>query len=81
MNQYLVRRRAAAYLAEKGIPTTAQALADQASRGKGPHYSLVRNRAVYTAEDLDSWLAEQIARPVNRRSQQRAASETAETGT
>ena len=71
MNHYLIRRRAAEYLGEKGIPTTAQALADQASRGAGPHYSIVRGRAVYTAEDLDRWLAEQIARPVIRRSQQR----------
>jgi hypothetical protein len=71
MNQYLLRRRAAEYLGERGIPTTAQALADQASRGAGPRYAIVRGRAVYTAEDLDSWLAEQIARPVIRRSQQR----------
>jgi hypothetical protein len=70
-HQYLLRKRAAEYLGERGIPTTAQALADQASRGAGPKYSIVRGRAVYTAEDLDSWLAAQIARPVIRRSRQR----------
>lgn len=72
MQQYLLRRRAAEYLGDRGIPTTAQALADQASRGAGPKYSIVRGRAVYTAEDLDSWLAAQIARPVTRRSQRAA---------
>ena len=69
--QYLLRRRAAEYLSERGIPTGAQALADLASRGIGPHYAIVRGRAVYTAEDLDRWLAEQIARPVIRRSRHR----------
>ena len=71
MDKYLLRRAAAEYLGERGIPTAAQALADLASRGTGPRYAIVRGRAVYTAEDLDSWLAEQIARPVIRRSQQR----------
>jgi hypothetical protein len=77
MNQYLIRRRAAEYLGERGIPTTRQSLADQACRGIGPRYAIVRGRAVYTAADLDSWLAEQIARPVIRRSQQRSTQEAA----
>jgi hypothetical protein len=69
--KYLSRSHSAQYLTNQGIKTTPQALADEASRGTGPRYAIVRGRAVYTAEDLDIWLAEQLARPVIRRSQQR----------
>jgi len=69
--KYLSRLHSAQYLTDQGIDTTPQALADEASRGTGPRYAIVRNRAVYTAEDLDKWIAEQIARPVIRRSRQR----------
>jgi hypothetical protein len=61
------REIAAEYLSSKGIPTTAQGLADKASRGLGPRYAIVNGRAVYTQEWLDAWVAEQAARPVVRR--------------
>ena len=65
--KYLTRQRAAEHLTAKGISTTAQALADQASDGKGPAYGIVRGRALYTESDLDAWIAEQLARPVLRK--------------
>ena len=68
--EYLTRQRASEYLTDKGLPTTAQGLADQASDGKGPKYGLVRGRALYVQADLDAWLAAQISRPVLRRRHQ-----------
>jgi hypothetical protein len=67
MPHYRTRRLAAEYLSAQGVSTTEQGLADHASRGKGPKYGIVNGRAVYTDADLDSWIAEQLARPVTRR--------------
>jgi len=74
---YLTRQAAAELLTVRGLPTTPQALADAASDGTGPRYGLVRGRALYTAADLDSWLATQLARPIIRRRQQTAPSAAA----
>jgi hypothetical protein len=65
--QYLTRPRAAEHLTSCGAETTAQGLADRASKGTGPRYSIINGRALYTKADLDTWLAEQAARPVVRR--------------
>ncbi len=62
------RSSAATYLNdEKGVPTTAVGLANLASRGRGPNYSIVNGRALYTEADLDAWIAEQSARPLLKR--------------
>jgi len=63
----LTRPRAAAYLTEQGIETTAQGLADRACDGTGPAYTIINGRACYTPENLDRWIAEQAARPLTRR--------------
>jgi len=66
--QYKSRTDAADYLTNtKGVKTTAQGLADKASRGEGPAYTIINGRALYTEEALDQWVAEQAARPVVRR--------------
>lgn len=66
--RYLTRATAADYLTdEKGVKTTTQTLADKASAGAGPRYSIINGRALYTEADLDAWVAEQAARPVQRR--------------
>lgn len=71
--RYRTRLAAAEYLTGSGLETTAQGLADHASRGKGPKYGIVNGRAVYTDVDLDAWIAEQLARPVVRRKERAAA--------
>ncbi len=35
---------------------TPRALAQLASEGGGPRYSLIRRRAVYHPQDLDAWI-------------------------
>ena len=66
--RYNDRKSAAQYLRElRGIPMTPQRLADLASDKAGPRYVIINGRALYTVEDLDSWVAEQAARPVVRR--------------
>ena len=77
MTNYLDRARAADYLAERGITTSQQGLADRASRGIGPRYAIINGRAVYTQADLDAWIAEQVARPVIRRGRRATAAGTA----
>lgn len=67
------REEAAAYLNEQGALIKGDGLKDHASRGTGPAYSIVNGRAVYTEAALDAWIAEQMARPVRRRSPQAAA--------
>lgn len=62
MLDYLTRSRAAEHLTARGIPTTAQALADLAHRRTGPRYAIVRGRAVYRTADLDQWLAQHFER-------------------
>lgn len=57
MVQFLTRDRAAAHLTARGIDTTSQALADLAHRGNGPRYAIIRGRAVYRLDDLDTWLS------------------------
>jgi len=74
---FLTRRLAAEHVTSQGVKTTEQGLADKASRGGGPKYSIINGRAVYTKTDLDAWIAEQAARPVVRRSKRRRAGEAA----
>lgn len=48
---YLITEEAAIYLRKK--PSTLEAWR---SEGKGPAYSLIGNRAVYTVDDLDAYV-------------------------
>jgi hypothetical protein len=75
--QYLIRQLAADYLTKNGVKTTAQGLADRASDGTGPAYSIINGRACYTASALDAWLEAQAARPVLRRRERQGADEAA----
>jgi hypothetical protein len=70
---YFIRARAAAYLTQLGIPSTAQGLADMASDGRGPTYGLLNGRAVYTVENLNTWVSSELARPVVRYRERRTA--------
>lgn len=61
--ELLTRPLAAQYItARTTIPTTSQALADLHRRGRGPAFSILRGRAVYTAQNLDAWIAGELAR-------------------
>jgi hypothetical protein len=75
--KYLTRQRAAEYLTEKGIPTTEQSLADRARSEGGPRYGLIGYRALYTAADLDAWVAERLARPTLRQRRKAARGQDA----
>lgn len=68
--QVFTRPRAAALITERGLDMSAQALADLASDGKGPAYSIINGRACYTEASIDAWLSAEAARPVTRRRHQ-----------
>jgi hypothetical protein len=65
--KYLTREVAAAFITAQGIATTERALSDLAYRGRGPKFSHVRGRAVYTQEGLMAWIEAEMSRPVQRR--------------
>jgi hypothetical protein len=57
-----LRKEAAEYLTERsGVLFTETGLCARATAGKGPHYSIINGRAVYTQEALDEWLDAQLA--------------------
>lgn len=57
-----------------GVPIGDGGLKDLANRGRGPKYSIINGRALYTDDDIDAWVAEQSARPPQKRPRlQRAA--------
>jgi hypothetical protein len=56
------RPGAARYLTEKtGLRFTQEGLAALATRSAGPVFSLLAGRAVYETQDLDEWVARQLA--------------------
>lgn len=61
------------YVRANGVPIGDGGLKDLAHRGRGPRYSIINGRAVYTPADLDAWIAEQAARPVSTRASGDAA--------
>jgi len=71
--QVFIRSRAADLITKRGLDMTAQGLADLASNGKGPAYSIINGRACYTEASIDAWLSAEAARPVTRRRQTQAA--------
>lgn len=63
----LLRPAATEYLNEvEGVQVAPAGLACMASDGKGPKYSIVNGRAVYTREDLSAWVREQASLPTLR---------------
>lgn len=60
-SKYLTRAEASAYIATFGISVSPKTLAKYACLGGGPAYRLFGMRALYTAEDIDTWLAEKIS--------------------
>lgn len=74
---FKTRPLAAKYLSDRGIATSAQALADMASQDKGPPYSIIRGRALYRDSDLDTWIQQQADRPVIRRTRGRLVDDAA----
>jgi hypothetical protein len=78
MSSYLDRKAATGFVRKLGIPTGDTALANLASDGKGPKYSIINGRALYKREDLLAWIDEQASAPPRARrsnidSQQTAA--------
>lgn len=63
MTQYLIRRVAAKYLTDKGLPTAASTLQKQATTGGGPRYRIFGRNAVYTPEDLDAHAEAKLSAP------------------
>lgn len=61
--RFLDRAEASAYLAEKGLPRSPKTLQKDATVGGGPVYRRYGNKAVYTVEDLDSWVQEKLSPP------------------
>ena len=63
MADYLDRRDAAKYLTDRGLRYTHNTLQKLATVGGGPAYQLFGCRAVYTAAELDAWVAQKLTAP------------------
>jgi hypothetical protein len=57
---YMTRSEAAQYATERGIPLTKGALNVFATRGGGPVYRRFGRHTLYTADDLDTWIARKM---------------------
>lgn len=63
MKKFRNRDSAREYLAEThGLEIGNTALANKASDGTGPKYTVINGRALYMDSDLDAWVAEQAKR-------------------
>jgi hypothetical protein len=62
--RYLSRREAAEYVTERGLQYSANTLQKLASLGGGPVYRRWGNRAVYTPDDLDTWIESKLSAPL-----------------
>jgi hypothetical protein len=69
---YLSRRKARTYVQKHGIPIGRTGLEQLAHKRRGPRYSVINCKALYTTVALDEWIAEQAAQPVVRDSQRAA---------
>lgn len=77
--EILTRVLAAQRISEKtNIPTSPQALADLARLGRGPAFSIMRGRAVYSREDVDEWIASEFKRGKRGRPQRAAHAQAQE---
>jgi hypothetical protein len=75
MSTYLPRNGSTGFIREQGIPLGDTALANLASDGKGPKYSIINGRALYKREDLLDWIDREASAEPRRRS--RVTAETA----
>jgi hypothetical protein len=71
MKQFMTRREVAAYLTERGLPTTYSTLTKLAHTGGGPDYQMWGNKAVSTQKQADDYIAAKLSAP--RRSTSEAA--------
>jgi hypothetical protein len=53
-------KSATAFLQARGVPIKGQGLADLRRTTRGPRFSYINGRAVYTDEDLLAWIREQF---------------------
>lgn len=60
-NAFLTRHRAAEVLTAAGIPTSKTTLENLAVTGRGPPYSIVCGRAVYSRAQLAAWIESRLA--------------------
>jgi hypothetical protein len=74
-SNFITRDQAAGLLSTMGLRATAQGLADMAHDGVGPPYAIVRGRALYRREDVESWLKTEFERgaQLQRPTQEEAA--------
>ena len=61
--QFLDRRAAADFLAERGFPCAPATLATLATRGGGPPFTKFGPRALYRPSDLLAWAQEKLSAP------------------
>lgn len=61
--KFLDRSEAAEYVTERGLKTSRNTLQKYATVGGGPTYRRFGKRAVYTATDLDAWIASKLSAP------------------
>lgn len=62
-NVYLDRAQASEYITRKGLPLAKSTLQKFATLGGGPVYRRFGRKAVYLAEDLDTWVAKKLTAP------------------
>ena len=60
-NKLLRRWEAARYLEERGIPISASTLAKKATHGGGPRFRKFDRFPLYSATDLDAWIADRLS--------------------
>lgn len=70
---FLDREQQREYLQGRGVKLAKNALADMASEGTGPTYTIINGRALSTIEWLDAWLAEKSAKAVRQRRRRASA--------
>ncbi len=57
---FITRQEAADHLSKRGYPIKKATLQKLASIGGGPNYRIFGNRALYSTDDLDSWVKAKI---------------------
>jgi hypothetical protein len=60
---YKNRAQSTAFYRALGVQMGDTSLAEMASDGRGPAYAVINGRALYTEQDLLTWLAEQAKQP------------------
>jgi hypothetical protein len=68
MSTFLDRNGSTCFIREQGVKAGDTALANLASDGKGPRYSIINGRALYKREDLLDWINREASAEPRRRS-------------